>query len=247
MLIPAKYQLSRENDPDNSTRINNITKKYNTCLKKFGFSYNKLQSQLNKENKENQPYLFQNQVLEWYFKLPYIERIKVSTVNNKWVFQTLHQLYTENKKKSNLKFIPRINEKPPFLQKLAGTDMFADKPGHFLNYFAFSSQNYELINNYNEKIEKDFLNEILFFYPDLPKISKIKMNDKETLDNLNKYYYPVFTLSDDIINNQDKFIKYFKVLSNNNYFVMPPEIKSLNTQNEQSDDKNSDNNSKHTT
>ena len=243
MLIPAKYQLSRENDPDNSTRINNITKKYNTCLKKFGFSYNKLQSQLNKENKENQPYLFQNQVLEWYFKLPYIERIKVSTVNNKWVFQTLHQLYTENKKKSNLKFIPRINEKPPFLQKLAGTDIFADKPGHFLNYFAFSSQNYELINNYNEKIEKDFLNEILFFYPDLPKISKIKMNDKETLDNLNKYYYPVFTLSDDIINNQDKFIKYFKVLSNNNYFVMPPEIKSLNTQNEQSDDKNSDNNS----
>ena len=53
MIIPAKYQLSKENDPDNSSRINNITKKYNSCLKKFGVSLNKSKSPLNKENKNN--------------------------------------------------------------------------------------------------------------------------------------------------------------------------------------------------
>ena len=160
MIIPAKYQLSKENDPDNSSRINNITKKYNSCLKKFGVSLNKSKSPLNKENKNNN---FQNQILDWFFKLSFIDRIKVSTINNKWVFQTLHQLFIEQKKKKNLKFIPRINEKPPFLKKLAGTDIFADNPSHFLNYFAFCSQNYELIKSYDESIEKEFLSEIIFF------------------------------------------------------------------------------------
>ena len=98
-------------------------------------SYNNTKSQMNNNN-QNQPYNFQNQVLEWFFTLPLIERIKVSTINNKWVFQTLHQLYIEQKNNPNLKFIPRINEKPLFFGKLAGTGMFADNPGHFLNYFA---------------------------------------------------------------------------------------------------------------
>ena len=163
MIIPAKYQLSGENDPDNSSRINNITKRYITCLKKFGTS-NKTKTE---KNFENQNFIFQNQVLEWFFKLSLIDRIKVSTINNKWVIQTLHQLYCQQKKKINLKFIPRINEKPLFFGKLAGTGMFADNPGHFLNYFAFSSQNYETIKGYNKKIENEFLNELIFFYADL--------------------------------------------------------------------------------
>ena len=196
MIITAKYQLSRDNDPDNSSRINNITKKYNPCIKKFGLSNKSIRNQDN----QNQEFIFQNQILDWFFKLSYIDRLKVSTINNKWVFQTLHQLYTEQKKKTNLKFIPRINEKVPFLNKLAGKDIFADNPSHFLNYFAFSSQNYELIKGYNEQLEKEFLDEIIFFYPDLSKISKTKENGKDSLENLNKYYYPAFTLSDSLLN-----------------------------------------------
>ena len=239
MIIPAKYQWSRDNDPDNSSRINNITKKYIICIKKFSMSYNNTKSQMNNNN-QNQPYNFQNQVLEWFFKLPLIERIKVSTINNKWVFQTLHQLYIEQKNKPNLKFIPRINEKSPFLQKLAGKDIFADNPSHFLNYFAFSSQNHELIKGFNEKIEKDFITEINFFYPDLVRISKIKINGKEILPNLNKYYYPVFILNETLLTNREKFIKYFKALSNNHFFVSPPEMIATNKQNEQSE-KNEEN------
>ena len=70
MIIPAKYQWSSENDPDNSSRINNITKKYNTCLKKFASSHNnnKLIS-----NKDNQGYYFQQKVVEWFFNLSFIE------------------------------------------------------------------------------------------------------------------------------------------------------------------------------
>ena len=99
MIIPSKYQLSNENDPDNSLRVNNITKKYTTCLKKFGNSYNnKILS-----NNENQGYFFQKKVIEWFFNLSFIERVKVSSINNKWAFQTLHQLYLEQKKKNNLK------------------------------------------------------------------------------------------------------------------------------------------------
>ena len=38
MIIPYKYQLSSDNDPENSKRIINITKKYKYCLNKFGAS-----------------------------------------------------------------------------------------------------------------------------------------------------------------------------------------------------------------
>ena len=239
MIIPAKYQLSGENDPDNSSRINNITKRYITCLKKFGTS-NKTKTE---KNFENQNFIFQNQVLEWFFKLSLIDRIKVSTINNKWVIQTLHQLYCQQKKKINLKFIPRINEKPLFFGKLAGTGMFADNPGHFLNYFAFSSQNYETIKGYNKKIENEFLNELIFFYPDLSKISKInkepkdKLKGKEILDDLKKYYYPIISLNDIVLNNQEKFVNYFKTLSGNKFFILPPEILTLTRQNEYNDKK----------
>ena len=238
MIVPAKYQSSSNNDPDNSSRINNITKKYNSCLKKFALS-NKTNS---KESKENQAPIFKSQVLEWFFKLSYIDRIKVSTINNKWVFQTLHQLYTEQKKKENLKFIPRKIENSKFLKTLAGKNIFNNNPSHFINYFALSSQDHQLIKDYNEQLEKEFLNEIIFFYPDIAKNSKIKMNEKETLDSLSKYYYPYFTLSDSLINNRDKFIKYFKALSSNEYFVLPPEIITINKQNEQNNDKNNENN-----
>ena len=237
MIVPAKYQSSSNNDPDNSSRINNITKKYNSCLKKFALS-NKTNSQ---ESKENQAPTFKFQVLEWFFKLSYIDRIKVSTINNKWVFQTLHQLYTEQKKKENLKFIPRINEKSKFLKTLAGKNIFNNNPSHFINYFALSSQDHQLIKDYNEQLEKEFLKEIIFIYPDIAKNSKIKMNEKETINNLSKYYYPYFTLSDSLINNRDKFIKYFKALSSNEYFFLPPEVKPINKQNE-NNDKNDENN-----
>ena len=239
MIVPAKYQSSNYNDPDNSSRINNITKKYIACLKKFSSSLNNSKPQT---SKENQVPTFKSQVLEWFFKLSNIDRIKVSTINNKWVFQTLHQLYTEQKKKENLKFIPRKIENSKFLKTLAGKNIFNNNPSHFINYFALSSQDHQLIKEYNEQLEKEFLNEIIFFYPDIAKISKIKMNEKETLDSLSKYYYPYFTLSDSLINNRDKFIKYFKALSSDEYFVLPPVVVTINKQNEQNNSINDENN-----
>ena len=122
MIIPAKFQWSKENDPDNSLRINNITRKYNSCLKKFANSYNNNKSISNKDKLD---YCFQNKILEWFFNLSFIERVKVSTINNKWVFQTLHQLYIEQKNKKDLRFIPRINEKNiPLMQNFKMRDFF---------------------------------------------------------------------------------------------------------------------------
>ena len=242
MIIPSKYQLSNENDPDNSLRVNNITKKYTTCLKKFGNSCNnKILS-----NSENQGYFFQKKVIEWFFNLSFIDRVKVSSINNKWAFQTLHQLYLEQKKKNNLKFIPRITEQNiPFMQNLKGRDFFSDNPGHFLNYFAFCSEKYELINGYDENLEKEFLNEVVFMYPDITKTSKINMKDNATKKDfifLNKFYYPVFTLSESILTNQDKFLNFFKKMTNNNFFTLPPEVINPNKQKEIRSDKMKDNN-----
>ena len=222
MIIPSKFQWSGENDSDNSIRINNITKKYNSCIKKFGNSLN------------NKSYSFQTQVIEWFFSLSFIERLKISSINNKWVFHILHQLYIEQKWKKNLKFIPRITEKTiPFMKNLKGRDIFADNPGHFLNYFAICSEKYELIPGYNENMEKQFLNEIIFFYPDLSKIAKIKTNGNDgNLIYLMKYYYPIIALSETILKDQEKFKEYFKILSNDNYFKMPPEITNFNIQKE---------------
>ena len=243
MIIPSKYQLSKDNDPDNSLRINNITKKYNTCLKKFGNSNNNNKAV---SSKDNQGYCFQKKVIEWFFSLSFIDKVKVSSIHNKWVFQTLHQLYIEQKKKNNLKFIPRITENNiPFMQNLKGRDIFSENPSHFLNYFAFCSEKYELISGYNEDIEKEFLNEIIFFYPDLTKTAKIKNNNdgnNTDLIYLNKYYYPILTLNKSILNNQNKFIYFFKNLTYNTYFTLPPEIISANKQKEMNNDKIQDNN-----
>ena len=241
MIIPYKYQLSSDNDPENSKRIINITKKYKYCLNKFGASSTNIKSI---SNKDNQGYNFQKEVLNWFFRISEIERLKISTINNKWVFQTLHQLYIEQKEKNNLRFIPRINEKSiPFLQNLRGKDILLGEPSHFLNYFAFSSEKYELINGYNEEKEKSFLNEIIFFYP-LNKTSDLKnksIGDYD-LNYLMKYHYPIFTLSESVLNDKEKFKDYFKTLSNNNYFVMPPEIVPQNKQKEESLDNINDNN-----
>ena len=240
MIIPSKYQKSGENDQENSLRINNITKIYNTCIKKFGNSIiNK-----SKNDKNNNGYSFQTQIIEWFFNLSFIERIKVSSINNKWIFHILHQLYIEQKWKKNLKFIPRIIEKNiPFMQNLKGRSFFEDNPGHFLNYFAICSEKYELIPGYNENIEKNFLNEILFLYPDLSKIAKIKTNGNDgDLIYLMKNYYPIITLSENILNNKEKFKEYFKILSNNNFFKMPPEITNYNIQKEIKTDYEENNN-----
>ena len=241
MIIPAKYQWSSENDPDNSSRINNITKKYINCIKKFGSSFNNKKSI---SNKDNQGFVFQTKVVEWFFNLSFIDRVKVSTINNKWVFQTLHQLYIEQKKNHNLKFVPRFTGKNiPFIQKLKGQDIFPSKPSDFLNYFAFFSEKYELINGYNEKIEKEFLNEIIFIYPNLTKTAKIQTKQKdEDLIFLLKYHYPIFTLSESVLTNKEKFEKYFKSLSNNNYFVKPPEVISPHMQKESNNNIDNDNN-----
>ena len=238
MIIPYKYQLSSDNDTENSKRIINITKKYKICLNKFGASNTNIKS---KSNKDNQGYNFQKEVLNWFFKISEIERLKISTINNKWVFQTLHQLYIEQKNKNNLRFIPRINERS-ILQNLRGKDILLGEPSHFLNYFAFSSEKYELINGYNEEKEKSFLNEIIFFYP-LNKTSDLKnksIGDYD-LNYLMKYHYPIFTLSESVLNDKEKFKDYFKTLSNNNYFVRPPEIVPQNKQKEESLDNINDN------
>ena len=239
MIIPYKYQLSSDNDTENSKRIINITKKYKYCLNKFGASNTNIKS---KSNKDNQGYNFQKEVLNWFFKISEIERLKISTINNKWVFQTLHQLYIEQKNKNNLRFIPRINERS-ILQNFRGKDILLGEPSHFLNYFAFSSEKYELINGYNEEKEKNFLNEIIFFYP-LNKTSDLKnksIGDYD-LNYLMKYHYPIFALSESVLNDKEKFKDYFKTLSNNNYFVRPPEIVPQNKQKEESLDNINDNN-----
>ena len=67
MIIPYKYQLSSDNDTENSKRIINITKKYKICLNKFGASNTNIKS---KPNKDNQGYNFQKEVLN--FGTPYI-------------------------------------------------------------------------------------------------------------------------------------------------------------------------------
>ena len=244
MIIPAKYQCSKENDTDNSQRINNITKKYINGLKKFGSSSNNNKSIA---NKDNQGYIFQTKVVDWFFNLSFIDRLKVSAINNKWAFQVLHQLYIEQKNNHNLKFIPRFTGKNiPFLDKLKGQDIFLNKPSHFFHYFALFSEKYELINGYNEKIEKDFLNQIIFLYPNLAKTAKIQTKEKENNNDLNDLlkndYYPIITLSESVLTNKDKFEKYFKSLSYNSYFVMPPEIIGPYQQKESNNNKDIDNN-----
>ena len=57
------------------------------------------------------------------------------------------------------------------------------------------------------------------------------------MDDLKKYYYPIISLNDIVLNNQEKFVNYFKTLSGNKFFILPPEILTLTKQNEYNDKK----------
>ena len=224
MIIPVKYQYSNENDQENTNRIKEITNIYYDRIKMFAFNKNQAKN-------NNDKFYFRKTLIKWFFNLTLNERIKICTINNKWLVQTLHQLFIEQKQKANLKFIPRINEsKIPFMYNLPNSTVFRNNVGHFLNYYAICSENYDLINGYDEKIENEFLLEINFFYPDFTKISKHNGDLLYILKN----HYPVFSLNEEILNNQKKFILYLEKISANNYFIQPLEVVNSSKQREDS-------------
>ena len=68
----------------------------------------------------------------------------------------------------------------------------------------------------------------------LPDIKKKQQILKYTILGIRALFIPVVIIIAMVLLKNEKFIKYFKALSNNHFFVSPPEMIATNKQNEQS-------------
>ena len=210
MNIPYKFN---PNVPTHQLYyIKNYSKNYYNSLKKY------LNLNLNKtdNNKDN----FKDKIISWLFSLSFNERLNVCCIKNNFITNIIHQLY-KYEKKEKIKFLPRYNENfIPFVDKENNKEMSISKLlknniNYFLNYFILIRENYELINNYNENIEKFFIeNEIKFFHEKNNQEIFIDINNKK----LNNNFYTNIILSDDVLKDKNKFEKYFNILSDNKAF-----------------------------
>ena len=210
MNIPYKFN---PNVPTHQLYyIKNYSKNYYNSLKKY------LNLNLNKtdNNKDN----FKDKIISWLFSLSFNERLNVCCIKNNFITNIIHQLY-KYEKKEKIKFLPRYNENYiPFVDKENNKEMSISKLlknniNYFLNYFILMRENYELINNYNEHIEKNFIeNEIKFFHENNNQEIFIDINNKK----LNNNFYTNIILSDNILNDKNKFENYFNILSDNKAF-----------------------------
>ena len=209
MIIPLKYQKSTEINNDTITKYKTIIKHYITSKKKCS---------PNNFNIEK--------ITKWLFSLSLEKRKNICSIENKWATIMLHQLFHHQTSKKDLRFIIKINEqKIPFISHLEKkqnpfTTLFEKDINQFLNYFAMVSENYEVLSNYDENEEFHFLRLIRFYYPNNIKIKELNK------DNIYKEYYPFFTLSDDILNNEDIFKRYFSNISDDKCFNSILDVKS---------------------
>ena len=209
MNIPLKYQKSSEIDNQTISKLKNLTNRYSLALKKFS------KSPLSSQN-------FNEQVKKWFFSLSIQKRLSISSIENKWTSIVLHQLYNHQKSKKNLRFIPRINENAvPFMDKLFSDPKTRAKClvqqdiSHFLNYYAMASENYETNPKFNS-LTWNFLDEIVFYYPNNEKCDLNETNQKNT--------FPFFTLSPKIIDKVEAFDLFFGILSNDKSFEGPIQL-----------------------
>ena len=209
MIIPLKYQKTTEINNETITKYKTIIKHYITSKKKCS---------PNNFNIEK--------ITKWLFSLSLEKRKNICCIENKWAIIMLHQLFYHQLSKKDLRFIIKINEqKIPFISHLEKkqnpfTSLFEKDINHFINYFALASENYEVLSNYDENEEFHFLRTIIFYYP-----NNIKIKDLNK-DNIYKDYYPFFTLSDEILNDENMFKKYFTNISDDKCFNCILDVKS---------------------
>ena len=188
---------------------------------------------------ENNGEEIQYQVLNWFSKLTQEDKIKVCTIQNKWLINILCQMYLLFIKDNKIAFEPSNEMICFFKSKLEKTENYAASNSlnslNLLNYNNFSSN--DEINYSNEKEGKEdsnAVNEIegeedfyktYFIYTKTKKViedSDINMEEDFLkyikLLSLEKDEFDTITIGLELLSDVEQFKRYFKFFTNDNYF-----------------------------
>jgi hypothetical protein len=145
MNLPAKLIKSQPNSlNDNYTFLQNLAKKY------YRSNHNKSKKVTETtyllDSCENNSY--REDIMNWLFSLPYQERIKALTIENKWLTSMIYQMYQKYKQESKVKFQLKhefFNEEEIYIQQV-----LTMQPNNY-NLYANQGGDLSLENYFNTK------------------------------------------------------------------------------------------------
>jgi hypothetical protein len=189
-------------------------------------SLNQTPSQINSNS-------LKEEIITWFFSLDIITKLIISSIENKWVTNLLHQLYIHQKYQPNLRFqikegdLVSVSGPTPQTEYTAQIlrVSLADNPqSHgnsnvdcfsYLQYFS-NKEEFSSLNNYcgqsAPKTQEEFLNELKFY-----KSEDLILNEFNQ-EKMNKYCN-YFTLSEKILQDEKLFRYYFDKLSSEQAFL----------------------------
>ena len=183
--------------------------------------------------KENKGEIIQSKVLEWLSQLSPENKIKICTIQCKWLIEILYQMYLLFQRDNRITFEPS-DEMLFFFNEFNSLDSL-----NLLIYDKISSLD-EIDSNNNEKEEEEINsnekknkeeNDDIIFYKKYFVSSKKKENKNEEkiqyekdflqyikIISLNDDQIDTITISVDLLSDMDKFKRCFKFFSNDYYF-----------------------------
>ena len=175
----------------------------------------------------------QEETLKWFFSLPFEQRFKICSVQNKWLVNIIHQLYFHFSSDSRVKFQMRNNNSSEEVEEIFPNFIYANNinNGTFINLNVNSLYGGEGVNCLNSTYNNNINSYLNYFIPN---------NDCQTTIVLNRYiennesmeynflkeikfikseeHNDTLTLALNILTSETSLKKYFDYFTNNKYF-----------------------------
>ena len=197
------------------------------------------------ENKESN---FEQNIISWIKSLTIAQLFKYFSFKNSWLVDILHEmiLISNSKPYMKFKFIPSFTSQEPQDTK-SSLDYFnlfflSKESPKFSDYFNIINENIVLLSrgrSEGEQRRQELIDNIRY----ITLNSGIK-NYKEEDNNYQHEYNNVVTLSYEYLNNIDKLITTFQLISNKQCFKYPIEIETVSYYTNDNNNSNNNNSTK---
>jgi hypothetical protein len=204
MNIPTSILKSNYLSPEKTQQHQKQAKTYNKLISKYKTNKNKPEAQLKDE------------IITWFFSFDIITKLIISSVENKWLTNILHQLYLQQKSNYRMRFQYRFEEPltdviPNYLpQHIIINQMNNPDINTFFNYFQLKED--MKIRDERGIIDNVFLHKDINFY---------KTEDSNLSDNMSpsyRYSY-YFALSSRMLQDESFFREMFEQFSGGQAFT----------------------------
>jgi hypothetical protein len=209
MNIPTNILKSNYLPPDRVKYHQKLAKRYSKQISKVESNFPK--------SKPNQMANLKEDILNWFFSLDVITKLIISSIENKWLTNILHQLYLQYKNNPRLRFQLHEETLSEMLPQLIPHGYQIITPCNnaelcFINYF-YTKEDYR-VNEEKSINEGCFLQQDIKFY---------RTEEFSLSDPMSPYhkYSNYFSLGNLILQESEYFKKIFDTLSGGQAFTNP--------------------------